>query len=61
MPAWPSAPFWPGLYPNGCEPAGFIKETVLLSKSQRVVLSGRSGGTLPSFDILAIRFEFSPS
>ena len=61
IPAWPSAPFWPILFPNGWESASFIRETMLLPKSQQVVLPGRSGGSLPSCDILAVRFEFSPS
>ena len=61
VPAWPSAPFWPVLYPSGCQSASFIKETVTLLKSQPVVLPGRSGGSLPSCDVLAIRFEFPTS
>ena len=61
IPAWSSAPFWPVLYPNGCEPVSFIKETVMLLKSQSVVLSGMSGWSLPSCDVLVIRFEFPTS
>ena len=61
VPAWPSAPFWPVLYPNGCEEASFIKETMLLPKSHPTILPGRSGGILPSCDVLAIRFEFPAS
>ena len=61
IPAWSSAPFWPVLYPNGCEPVSCIKETVMLLKSQSVVLSGRSGWSLPSCDVLVIRFEFPAS
>ena len=60
VPAWPSAPFWPMLYPDGCNTASFIKEIVVLPKSQQVVLPGRTGGILPSCDILAVLFEFSP-
>ena len=61
VPAWPSAPFWPVLYPNGCEEASFIKETMLLPKSHPTILPGRSGGILPSCDVLAICFEFPAS
>ena len=61
VPAWPSAPFWPVLYLNGCEEASFIKETMRLPKSHPTILPGRSGGILPSCDVLAIRFEFPAS
>ena len=55
------SPILPVLYPSGCESASFIKETVMLLKSQPVVLPGRSGGSLPLCDILAICFEFPTS
>ena len=59
VPAWPSAPYWPMLYPAGYKAASFIKKVMVLPKSQQVVLPGRLGVVLPPSDILAVRFDFT--
>ena len=58
MPTWPSAPYWPMLYPARCEMASFIKEVWVSPKSQQVVLPGRLGEILPASDLLVVRFDF---
>ena len=58
MPAWPSAPYWPMLYPAGCEIASFIKEVWVLPKSQQMVLPGRLDEILPASDLLVVRCDF---
>ena len=60
VPAWPSAPYWPMLYPAGRDAASFVKEVMVLPKSQQVVLPGRLGAVLPLSDILAVCFDFTP-
>ena len=60
VPAWPSAPYWPMLYPAGRDAASFVKEVMVLPKSQQVVLPGRLGAVLPLSDILGLCFDFSP-
>ena len=46
MPKWPSAPFWPMLFPDGCTRAPFITEERTLHQSPHLVVTGLSGGSL---------------
>ena len=68
MPKWPSAPFWPMLFPDGCTRAPFITEERTLHQSPYLVVTGLSGGSLfkgtPNTDLLAVRLvanRFTPS
>ena len=68
MPKWPSAPFWPMLFPDGCTRAPFITEERTLHQSPHLVVTGLSGGSLfkgtPNTDLLAVRLvanRFTPS
>ena len=40
IPQWPSAPFWPLLFPNGSDPADFVTEWVELPNSEALFLPG---------------------
>ena len=52
VPQWVSAPFWPLLFPNGVDPAGFILEWLELPLSDVLILPGYSGAKLfPAFPI----------
>jgi len=55
VPSWPSAPFWPILFP---ERALFVKDVMVLSKQHQALLPGRQGDILPVCDLLAIHFNF---
>ena len=59
VPRWPSAPFWPLLFPDGCTRALFIIEEKILDWSPYLVVPGRSGCSLfkgtPNTDLLALR------
>ena len=59
VPAWPSAPFWPILFPGGETAAKFIRDTIVLTGLGQVILPGRQGSILPVCDPLAIRFDFA--
>ena len=62
VPQWPSAPFWPMLFPNGADPAVFISDYVLNPKSEVVVHPGRLGSNLfknaPNTNLLALHLSF---
>lgn len=62
VPQWPSAPFWPMLFPNGIDPANFISEYVVIHKSQLSIHPGRLGSSLfkgiPNTNFLALRLDF---
>ena len=59
VPKWPSAPFWPILFPDGCSPAPFVSEEKTLDRSSPLVVAGQSGSSLfkgvPNTDLLALR------
>ena len=61
VPRWLSAPFWPMLFPDSCRPAPFIMEVVVIDKSERSLIPGRSSDNLfkgsPNTDLLAIRLD----
>jgi len=40
VPQWLSAPFWPILFPNGCDPAQFIMDWVELPMVRELILLG---------------------
>ena len=58
VPEWPSAPFWPMIFPNGQQPAPFIVAMVLLPKSASLICPGRAGSSLfkrePNANLLAL-------
>ena len=59
VPEWPSAPFWPMLFPKFGEAASFITETRTLTPDTFVVIPGRRGASLfagyPNTKMLALR------
>ena len=60
VPQYPSAPFWPMLFPNGVDPADFV----VIQKSELVVDPGRLGSSLfkcaPNTSFLALLLNFKP-
>ena len=62
VPQWPSAPFWPMLFPNGIDPANFISDYAVIHKSELIVHPGRLGSNLfkgaPNTNFLALRLNF---
>ena len=64
-PEWPSAPFWPLLYPDGKVPAPFITDVVILPKHEVLLHPGKSGACLfkgvPNTNMIAVRFDFNES
>ena len=63
VPAWRSAPFWPILYPDGCNPADFIKKVRELPQREGLILPTRSGAVLfkgvPNTKVLALFINFA--
>ena len=61
VPRWPSAPFWPMLFPDGQIPAPFVIGVQVLHQSAHLVVPGRSGSCLfkgdPNTHLLALRLE----
>ena len=59
VPKWPSAPFWPMLYPAADQMAPFVTDVKVLQKDELVLIPGRSGSNLfngaPNTDMLAIK------
>ena len=59
LPEWPSAPFWPMLFPEGGKPASFIAETRTLTPATFTIIPGRRGSSLfvgyPNTNLLALR------
>ena len=45
-PKWPSAPFWPLLFPNGTHPAGFVSNIWELPRMEYLIMPGHSESTL---------------
>ena len=62
IPHWPSAPFWPMLFPDGAHPADCVQQVVELPKSQELFLPGQSGCNIfkgvPNVAVLALRISF---
>ena len=61
LPCWPSAPYWPLLYPDGQSTAGFVTDLKVFQASLHPVVPGGSGSSLPACDMLAIQFNFTNS
>ena len=61
VPQWFSAPFWPLLFPNGVEPAQFVKQFIELPRCETTFLPGRSECNLfegvPNTTVLALRIQ----
>ena len=61
VPEWPSAPFWPFLFPEGETAAPFVKAPLVLPGTTNLVCQGRSGSSLfkgkPNTNLLALRLE----
>ena len=59
VPSWPSAPFWPMLFPSLGTVASFVAGVKVLAKSELVVIPGKSGSNLfngpPNTDMLALK------
>ena len=62
VPEWPSAPFWPIVFPATSNPAPFIKDLVVLEESDLILHPGRSGANLfdgpPNTNFIAMQFSF---
>ena len=62
VPDWPSAPFWPILFPGKGETAEFVVEFRQLPKTDWLLIPGRSGSTLfggtPNTYVLAVYLDF---
>ena len=65
VPQWPSAAFWPMLFPDGDTNAWFVREVRVLQKRNVVICSGRRGSNLfdgtPNTNLLAVRLDFHSS
>ena len=63
VPLWRSAPFWSMLFPCKDIPAKFVMETIVLMRSEQLVLPGKSGCNLfkglSNSDLLAILVNFT--
>ena len=65
IPQWVSSPFWPLLFTNGIDPAGFIVAWTELPPIDELILPGLSGSNLfkgsPNTPVLGIRLDCSVS
>ena len=61
-PQWPSAPFWPLLFPNGWDPVDFVVDWLELPSSETLFLPGKLGSNLfyglLNTPVLALRLQF---
>jgi len=61
-PYWPSATFWPVMFPEGSLPADFVQEVIQLPSCDWFLVPGFTGRTLfngpPSTDLLALQISF---
>ena len=62
IPQWPSAPFWPMLFPSECHPAECVQQTLELPRRADLFLPGQSGSNVfkgtPDVAVLAPRLRF---
>ena len=62
VPEWPSAPFWPKLFPEVGRPAKFFKDVQVLTPVEFTIFPGRRGSSLfkgpPNTNIMALRLVF---
>ena len=63
VPQWVSVPFWPVLFPDGINPAQFIKESRMLPMKEPLFMTGPLGANLfkgtPNTPVLAMRLCFA--
>ena len=59
---WPSAPYWPLLFPDGASTSYFINGLLILQNSGALTCPGRAGANLfkgvPNTNMLAVRIDF---
>ena len=62
VPEWPSAVFWPILFPNPVRPAAFVKAVIVIHKLELLIHPGKMGANLfrgiPNTNMLTVRFDF---
>ena len=62
IPEWPSAPFWPILYPDGYHADVFVTDKEVIDKSELVIHPGKLGANIfkgiPNTNFLALRLDF---
>ena len=62
IPQWPSAPFWPILFPSESRPAESVQQIVELPRKADLSLPGQSGSSVfkstPNVAVLALRLKF---
>ena len=62
VPEWPSAPFWPMIFPTAGNLASFITDLVVLDKSDPLLHPGRSGANLfdgaPNTNFIVLQISF---
>ena len=61
LPCWPSAPFWPMIYPDGVEPVEpeeFIRDLRIFPNDCQPVITGVSGHAFPACDMIALQCCF---
>ena len=62
LPEWPSAAFWPMLFPEHSCNAWFIQEVCVLDKSEVVTCAEKHGANLfdgfPNTNLLALKLNF---
>ena len=63
IPHWPSAPFWPILFPVGSHPQKWVQQMAEPPNSQELFLPGMSGGNIfkgvKKVAVLALRISFA--
>ena len=62
IPEWPSAPFWPILFPDGYHADVFVTDKKVIDKSELVIHPGKLGANIfkgiPNTNFLALRLDF---
>ena len=62
IPRWASAPFWPLIFPDGVNPAEFVKEIKELPRIEGLFIEGHSGCNLfkgiPNTPVMALRLSW---
>ena len=62
VPEWPSVAFWPILFPHPDRPAAFVKEVIIIHKSELLLHPGKTGANLfkgiTNTNMLAVQLDF---
>ena len=62
IPQWPSAPFWPLLFPGGAQPAKCVQQILELPRRAALFLPGQMGDSVfkgtPNVAVLALQLKF---